>query len=378
MRCFSRKDEKPKKVWQPPEPLSASPAKTPPKPPRTFEHESSLPSPQKRVSPGKREASPIKEASPSKRFSPAKASDSPAKAEASPIKRNASPPKKASSPVKSNVSKLNVELLVPEKKPCSTVLTVESVPSPAKSSPSRKSHENEPTKKSVSARLAAWQQKVEKVENDGQSALPTALAKVLTNQEGQGKKLASTWKPRPAERGGMVHSAAKHQKTPSPQKSPAKSPSKMGPGTRSIQEKLVQLQGCWSENSIVEKAREERKQELDAINNRWKNGILKEDREEPQPTPAHAAIPSPPPPPPLDSSTPIGTPKVPSPSKAGATPAAVDASSPAKMLRAKKKDECRDRLRQGQRPSRPSVMDALRPCLTCAGPNFLLFWFLSF
>ena len=143
----------------------------------------------------------------------------------------------------------------------------------------------------MSARLAAWQTKVEKVENEGESALPPALARIAADKDSKNQAISRPEKPiRSQPKLGHVASAVKQQSPQkSPQKSPMKSPQKLGPGTKSIQDRLNQMQQNWKENDITEKMKGERKAELEALNNRWKNGLPDDGRGTPATTQEQAA-----------------------------------------------------------------------------------------
>ena len=56
----------------------------------------------------------------------------------------------------------------------------------------------------------------------------------------------------------------------------------VGSATKSIHDRLQQIQDeGWKNNEIAEKIKQTKQQELEMLQNRWKNGVLREDGAEP-------------------------------------------------------------------------------------------------
>ncbi len=332
-----RKEEKPKKVWQPPvAPSAASGSQEssgPHKPPRTFDHDVQFASLR---TTGKTNDDEEREVSPPVR---------------SPLKDGKITKEEVVRSDGRSVSTLTVTIggatkaRSREPSPVKSVMPTAPVSSPAKAKTSAreptaqpvsarlaswkqkegpKEEAPDPASQPVSARLAGWQTRVDTVEKEksgggyntlkkrgkaagGQAAnapMPRrdhSPQKTVepTEQSMQSRKnlwqqrveQTETSTPRPQ---GFVGSAVKQAAT-SPIKSrrevsPAKpksaspmrnqtsvSPRKVAPGAQNIQEKLTALQESWKGNEIAEKIRKEREAEMAALNNRWQNGVLRED-----------------------------------------------------------------------------------------------------
>jgi len=52
----------------------------------------------------------------------------------------------------------------------------------------------------------------------------------------------------------------------------------LAPAAKTIQDKLQLLQESWKQNEIAEKFKQQRQAELAQLENRWKNGVLNEER----------------------------------------------------------------------------------------------------
>jgi len=63
---------------------------------------------------------------------------------------------------------------------------------------------------------------------------------------------------------------------------------KVGAATKTIHEKLKQMQEeSWKNNEISEKIKQTKQQEMEMLQNRWKNGMLREDLD---PEPVSTAV----------------------------------------------------------------------------------------
>lgn len=159
-------------------------------------------------------------------------------------------------------------------------------------SSSRRSSVGEPTKQPVSARLAAWKQKSKESEKNAAQSRP------FTSQKSTRRPLSKIEEAPDKENvkdnavmsGGSaginsnscvpdsnhgVQSGISSHLSPAQLKTVSKSsPKKLGQATLNIQEKLSQMCQNWKQGQIAEKSREERTAEIQAVANRWKNGIL--------------------------------------------------------------------------------------------------------
>lgn len=174
--CFCRHEEKPKKIWQPPKaPVVEPEPPQPPKPPRTYEY-TKIKSPQKATISNESTSDFMKRITPSK-FNPAKKISpvkfSPSKAtveEKTPVKLS---PAKISPLKAKGVTSTKDSKFFPSPNVVSSVtvqLGHNSSPSKAKPGESTGTDIDEPTKKPIAARFAAWEKKVD--ETRSQSVSP--------------------------------------------------------------------------------------------------------------------------------------------------------------------------------------------------------------
>lgn len=172
---------------------------------------------------------------------------------------------------------------------------------------------DEPTAKPLSARLAAWQETTGKVTQgkaDCSTSQPVSATmanwqKKIDKENSEAKKapLGPTVKPpsgvthslagtrNPVTRGNdfqevmAKRAAAVDQHSvglaASPQKSGVLSPGKVGTATQSIHQRLEHLQNSWQSNEIALKIKQQKHTELAQLENRWKNGILADDKKDP-------------------------------------------------------------------------------------------------
>jgi len=215
---------------------------------------------------------------------------------------------------------------------------MERVRSQSQTSERRESNANEPTKLPVLSRMAAWQKQVDKVESEQnmRSVSPTRRSPVKSTSASQltpasRSTSASHLTPAPAHRGrNPACSQSSSQLTPrrdtspvkwqptnaskspepkySPVKapvagnSPVKSPAKQTPcdTPRSIHDRLKSLHQNMQhdeDNGHASELKQQRRQEIEQLQNRWKNGMpATEPITDP---PANECTPAPPPPPPL-------------------------------------------------------------------------------
>ena len=341
-----RKEEvKPKKVWQPPVQPIEEPA--PSKPPRTFEH--TLTGTDSSVGRKESPAKPPRTRSPAP-SSPRVATKSPKK---DVLRTKAPSPKKSSPQVSTLTVKLGstqntspLAIVQGKTTECSPSIPInETVKSPwrdakarsprketTKKTPSkdivrslskkrgssdgsaheagpatkspRQSDVNEPTKKPVSARLAAWQKKTdtpepERIAEPTKTPVSARLAnwqnKVDSESNTQPKQKSSPVKknlystlrnapdrspiksatPVAAPRQAINTETPKNVQASSPSKTG--SPKKLAPAARAIQEKLEKLGENWQQNEIAEKIRHQKQADMAVLQNRWQNGVLKDD-----------------------------------------------------------------------------------------------------
>lgn len=151
-----------------------------------------------------------------------------------------------------------------------------------RSSVSRRSEDGEPTRQPVAARLAAWKQKSRESEktaaggrnlpphrptNKGLSKIKETAEKEIVCMPGK-EKIVDVVVLQNSGQGTQVVSVTRKDKV---------SPKKLGLATLGIQEKLSQMCENWKQNEISEKSRLERATEINALANRWKDGILVDD-----------------------------------------------------------------------------------------------------
>lgn len=162
----------------------------------------------------------------------------------------------------------------------------------------RKSVDDEPTAHSVSARMSAWEQissanevsGIKKVRPGDCTPVKTPGPKTPANRSpskaakpptgatpgktpaGSGTK---SFQDSIKERASQVNPKTASG-TGSPQKGAKVSPSKASPAMKSVQQRLVEQT---QSTDMAQRLRQERMAELQAIQNRWKNGILRDDGE---------------------------------------------------------------------------------------------------
>ena len=171
----------------------------------------------------------------------------------------------------------------------------------------RKSIDDEPTAHPVLARMSAWEQMssaqvvsdIKKVRPGDCTPVKTPGPKAQTPgpKTPAGKKSpekaaatpgkssltpGKSFKDSILERASQMNpgTAAQAQGSASPGKSQGLSPKRASSAMKSVQQKLVQQT---QSTDMAERLRQERMAELQTIQNRWKNGILKDDKEDVQP-----------------------------------------------------------------------------------------------
>lgn len=164
----------------------------------------------------------------------------------------------------------------------------------AGSTGSRRSSINEPTKQPVAARLAAWKQKSKELEKNAAPSRPFPSQKSTRRQLGKieeaaekenlkesavrlGDRVAINSKSRSSNSNHEAQTGITQSDrvaTAQPEAVSNSSPKKLGQATLNIQEKLSRMCENWKESQISEKSRQERTAEIQAVANRWKNGIL--------------------------------------------------------------------------------------------------------
>ena len=208
-----------------------------------------------------------------------------------------------------------------EERKLSDAQKTEVVESKRQSIESRRRSQDDPTKQSVAARMAAWKQKSKVVEAaTSQKAAPLqrransrlgAIDEVEKENKGTIVKIASinvnvapvsseiphTLSARDVAgssedlKSGHVPTENYYNKPKfssrrlAAQEGPSTdgartSPKKLGPATRGIQEKLAEMCEGWKQNEIAEKSKKVRDAEIALLSNRWKNGLLSEETSE--------------------------------------------------------------------------------------------------
>ena len=290
MDCF-RPKEPPKKVWV--RPGAAETPKNnsvPTKPPRR--------SLAVTKSPEKREASPInkREASPRKKFeaSPVtKREVSPTKKwEASPRKEKleASPTKRSEIKVMmgrtEDVGEVKLTIVPGRTTICSpSVNAIRVTPDEPTATPVsarlaawRETTDERATSTPVSATMASWQKKIDKENSNAKKAVLVGTPAKMNSLAGKCSPVTkgNDFKEAMARRATAVD---QYTTTASPQKTTSvASPSKVGTATQSIHDRLEHLQGSWQGNEIAVKLKQQKKAELAQLENRWKDGVLIDDK----------------------------------------------------------------------------------------------------
>ena len=137
------------------------------------------------------------------------------------------------------------------------------------------------TSQPVSATKANWQKKIDKENRDAKKATPgpavktpSAVARGLPRSP---VTKGNDFKEVMAKRAAAVEQYAIGSAA-SPQKTAVLSPSKVGTATQSIHQRLEHLQNSWQSNEIAVKIKQQKQAELAQLENRWKDGILADDR----------------------------------------------------------------------------------------------------
>ena len=137
------------------------------------------------------------------------------------------------------------------------------------------------TSQPVSATKANWQKKIDKENRDAKKSTPgpavktpSAVARGLPRSP---VTKGNDFKEVMAKRAAAVEQYAIGTAA-SPQKSAVLSPSKVGTATQSIHQRLEHLQNSWQSNEIAVKIKQQKQAELAQLENRWKDGILADDR----------------------------------------------------------------------------------------------------
>ena len=300
MDCF-RPKEPPKKVWV--RPGAAETPKNnsgPTKPPRR--------SLAVTKSPEKREASPVKqrEASPRKKF---EASPRKEKLEVSPTKKWEASPRKENrevtvSPTKrseikvmmgrtEDVGEVKLTIVPGRTTICSpSVNAIRVTPDEPTATPVsarlaawRETTDERATSTPVSATMASWQKKIDKENSNakkvtlGTPAKMNSLAgKCSPVTKGNDFKEAMARRATAVDQYTTTASPQKTTSVASPSKTSVASPSKVGTATQSIHDRLEHLQGSWQSNEIAVKLKQQKKAELAQLENRWKDGVLIDDK----------------------------------------------------------------------------------------------------
>jgi len=137
------------------------------------------------------------------------------------------------------------------------------------------------TSQPVSATTANWQKKIDKENRDAKKATPGPAVKT-PSAVARGLPRSPVTKGNDFKEVMAKRAAAVEQysigSAASPQKTALLSPSKVGTATQSIHQRLEHLQNSWQSNEIAVKIKQQKQAELAQLENRWKDGILADDR----------------------------------------------------------------------------------------------------